>query len=164
MKTHMPMSRKMLVGEIVWPCCVARTGLALTGGTCGWFVQSSQRMQAFNEVMRDFRSFSDVQSMMAKYKQALDRISNRSKQIDGATAAMGVKHSAADDKDPYFEKETLAMMGGEGKTVGQRNAQLQKSFGKPQDLENLTKGQDTPTKDLNAPPKDQVATTADAPN
>ena len=33
MNTHMPMSRKMLVGEIVWPCCVARAGLALTGGT-----------------------------------------------------------------------------------------------------------------------------------
>ncbi len=135
--------------------------LALTGGSCGWFVQSPDRIQAFNEVMRDLRSVGDVQGMVAKYKQALDRIAVRSKQIDEATAAMGVKPSAADDKDPYFEKETLAMMGGKGKTVGQRNAQLQKSFGKPKDLENLTKGQDTPTKDQTAPPKDQVVTTAD---
>ncbi len=135
--------------------------LTLTGGSCGWFVQSPNRIQAFKEVMRDFRSFGDVQGMVAKYKVALDKIAVRSKQIDQATAAMGVKHSAADDKDPYFEKEMQAMMGGKGRTVGQRNTQLQKTFGQPKLVATATKDQVALAKDQVAPAKDQVATVAD---
>jgi hypothetical protein len=103
--------------------------VAVIGGGCGWFVQSPQRIQALNEAIRDIRSVGDVTSMVAKYQASLDKVAVRSKQIDQATEAMGVSSNEADEKDPNMEAEMLAMMGGEGKTTGQRNQMLQKSFG-----------------------------------
>jgi hypothetical protein len=103
--------------------------LGLTGGGSAWFVQSPARVQAFQEAVRDIRSAGDVKSLVAKYQAALDRVSARSKQIDNATAAMGVKKSAADEKDSYMNAEMKEMMGGEGKTVGERNQALQQNFG-----------------------------------
>ena len=90
--------------------------------------QSPERMRALGEVMQDFRSVGDVKGLVAKYQDALDRISARSQQIDQATAAMGIKPSEGDEEDPYFEAEMKEMMGGEGKTVGQRNKALQDNF------------------------------------
>jgi len=103
--------------------------LGLTGGGSAWFVHSPVRVQALTEVMRDIRSVGDVKSMVAKYRAALDRVAARGQQIDQATAAMGVEKNAADEKDPYMEAEMSTMMGGESKTVGQRNQALQASFG-----------------------------------
>lgn len=103
--------------------------LGLTGGGSAWFVQDAARVQAFKEAMRDIRSVGDVKSLVAKYQKALDRVAARGKQIDQATAAMGVKKSAADDKDPFMEEEMKKMMGGKGKTVGERNRALVKNFG-----------------------------------
>jgi len=101
----------------------------LTGGGSAWFVQDAARVQAFKEAMRDIRSVGDVKSLVAKYQKALDRVAARGKQIDQATAAMGVKKSAADEKDPFMEEEMKKMMGGKGKTVGERNRALVKNFG-----------------------------------
>jgi hypothetical protein len=103
--------------------------LGLTGGGFAWFVQSPERIEAVTSAIREIRSVGDVKSLVAKYQAALDRIAARSQQIDQASAAMGVKHSAEDDKDPNMDAEMKQMMGGEGKTVGQRNAALQKTFG-----------------------------------
>lgn len=104
--------------------------LGSTGGGTLWFVQSPDRVTAFKEAMGDFRSLGDVKSLVAKYQDALDRIGARGKQIDQATAAMGVKKSDKDEEDPFFEKEMQDMMGGadKGKTVGQRNRLMQKNF------------------------------------
>lgn len=101
----------------------------LTGGGSAWFVQDPGRVQAFKEAMRDIRSVGDVKSLVAKYQKALDRVAARGKQIDQASAAMGVKKSAADDKDPFMEEEMKKMMGGKGKTVGARNRALVENFG-----------------------------------
>lgn len=103
--------------------------LGATGGSTIWFVQSPQRVQAFKEAMRDIRSVGDVKSLVAKYQKSLDKIAARGQQVEQATAAMGVKKSAKDDEDPYMEAEMKQMMGGEGKTVGQRNRALQENFG-----------------------------------
>ncbi|MES2438871.1 MAG: hypothetical protein V4584_07385 [Verrucomicrobiota bacterium] len=104
---------------------------ALIGGGLGWFVQSPQRLQAFQEVMRDLRASGDVMGMVAQYRKSLDKIATRSQQIDAATDSMGVKRSAKDEEDPHFEAEMADMMGGKdkGKTVGQRNKLLQQNFG-----------------------------------
>ena len=59
--------------------------VALTVGGAGWFVQSPQRLQAMKEAIHDIRSVGDVKSIVAKYQAALDKISDRSKQIDQAT-------------------------------------------------------------------------------
>lgn len=98
------------------------------GGTI-WFVQDESRVQAFKEAMRDIRSVGDVKSLVAKYQDALDRIGARGQQIDQATAAMGIKPSAGDEKDPFFEEEMKQMMGKDGgKTVGERNRLLKQNF------------------------------------
>jgi hypothetical protein len=42
---------------------------------------------------------------------------------------MGVSADRSKETDPYFHAEMKGMMGGKGKTVGERNAGLEKSFG-----------------------------------
>lgn len=101
----------------------------LTGGGYAWFVGSPKRVQAFHETMNDFHSLGDISSVVAKYRKALDRLSVRSKQIDQSTESMGVSSKQDGAKDPYFDKEMSAMMGGDGKTIGQRNRALQAKFG-----------------------------------
>lgn len=101
----------------------------MTGGSFAWFVQSPERVEAVRSAMREIRSVGDVKSLVAKYQAALDKIGARSQQIDQATAAMGVTKTAADDVDPNLDAEMKEMMGGEGKTTGQRNAALQQAFG-----------------------------------
>lgn len=100
------------------------------GGGSLWFIQSPDRVTTLMEAIRDIRSVGDVKSLVAKFQDSLDRVAVRSKQIDAATSAMGVTPSAADEKDPYFDKEMREMMGGEGRTVGQRNRQLIETFSK----------------------------------
>ena len=103
--------------------------LGVTGGGFAWFVQSAERFEAFTSAIRELRSVGDVNSMVAKYQQALDRISARGKQIDHATTVMGVKPNTGDGLDPHMDAEMKEMIGGEGATIGQRNSALQKTFG-----------------------------------
>ncbi len=99
------------------------------GGGLGWFVQSPERVDAFTSAIREIRSVGDVKSLVAKYQAALDRVATRSQQIDQAAAAMGMKPGKADDKDPFMDAEMGQMMGGEGKTVGQRSRALEAGLG-----------------------------------
>ena len=103
---------------------------ALTGGGFGWFVHSPARVQAFREAVKDIRSVGDIKSTVAQYQVALDRISARSSQIDEATQSMGVSSNQDGMADPNMDAEMHAMMGGEGKTTGERNKTLQNAFGK----------------------------------
>lgn len=107
----------------------------LSGGGFAWFIQSPARVQAAREAVRDVRSVGDISKMVSQYQLALKGVAARSNQIDQATRAMGVSSDQSAEEDPYFEKEMDQMAGssaGEGKTVGQRNQQLQKSFGSMQ--------------------------------
>ena len=122
--------------------------VALTGGGSGWFVQSPQRVQAMKEAIRDVRSIGDVKSMVAKYQAALDKVAVRSKQIDQATESMGVSSKQDGVKDPNMDAEMLAMMGGKGKTTGQRNQMVQRAFGA--DKNNVPTKEAEPTAALKA--------------
>jgi hypothetical protein len=102
----------------------------LTGGGLGWFVQSPTRLQAFREAVADIRSVGDVAAMAAKYQVALDKIAARSKHVDQATEAMGGSANQDGMKDVNMDAEMQAMMGGEGKTTGERGQILQNAFGK----------------------------------
>ena len=104
--------------------------LALTCGGFGWFVHSPARVQAFHEVIRDIRSTGDIKSMVASYTKSLEKISARSAQIDQSTRAMGVSTNQVNEKDPNFDAEMKTMMGGQGKTSGDRSKMLQQAFGK----------------------------------
>jgi len=99
------------------------------GGGYGWFVQSPQRVQAFNDAIKDIRSAGDIAGIVGKYKKALEKVKVRSEQIDNATVSMGIDPTKDDGKDPYFEEEMKQMMGGEGKTTGERNRLLKEKFG-----------------------------------
>ncbi len=101
----------------------------LTGGGYGWFVQSPQRVQAFSDAVKEIRSAGDIAGIVGKYKKALEKVKVRSEQIDSATASMGIDPTKDDGKDPYFEEEMRQMMGGEGKTTGERNRLLKEKFG-----------------------------------
>ena len=114
--------RRELVGTLV-------VVLGLTGGGFGWFVQSPARIQAFREAIADIRSVGDIAAMVAKYQVALDKIAVHSKQIDQATEAMGGSANQDGMQDVNMDAEMHAMMGGEGKTTGERNKKLQSAFG-----------------------------------
>jgi hypothetical protein len=104
--------------------------LALTGGSYGWFVNSPARVEAFHQVIRDVRATGDIKGMVASYTKSLNKIAARSTQIDQSTMAMGVSANQDDAKDPNFDAEMKAMMGGQGKTTGDRNKLLKQAFGK----------------------------------
>jgi hypothetical protein len=131
---HKRKTRKRRVEALV----TAAVLVGISGGGTLWFVQNPDRIAAFKDVMKDFRSVGDVKSLVAKYQQALDRIAARGKQIDQATAAIGGIATEKDNEDIFMDKEMTEFMntgaGKEGlspkaKTVGQRNKALQQSFG-----------------------------------
>ena len=104
--------------------------LALTGGSYGWFVHSPDRVEAFHQVIKDIKASGDLKGMVASYTKALEKISTRSTQIDQSTMAMGVSANQDGLKDVNFDAEMKGMMGGEGKTAGERSQMLQQAFGK----------------------------------
>ncbi len=106
---------------------------SITGGGTGWFVQNPDRVQALKDAIREIRSVGDVKSIVANFQASLDRVGARSQQLDQATATMGVTASPEDLADPNMDAEMKELMGGDGKTVGQRNSTLQKAFGERAD-------------------------------
>lgn len=103
--------------------------LTVTGGGFGWFVQSPERIQAFKSAIAEIRSVGDIGAIVAKYQKALDKIATRSQDINAATESMGVSSNQDGMKDVYMDAEMKQMMGGEGKTVGERNRALDEKFG-----------------------------------
>ncbi len=103
--------------------------LALFGGGFGWFVHSPDRVEAVRAAIKEVRSVGDIASMVAQYQKALDKIGTRSQDIDAATESMGVSASQEGMKDVHMDAEMKQMMGGEGKTAGERNRMLQEKFG-----------------------------------
>jgi hypothetical protein len=103
--------------------------LGITGGGFGWFVSSPDRVQAVRDAAKEIRSAGDIAGMVAKYQKALDKIATRSQDIDKATESMGVSSSLEGLKDVNMDAEMKEMMGGEGKTVGERNRLLKEKFG-----------------------------------
>lgn len=103
--------------------------LALTGGGFGWFVHSPDRVQAVRAAIKEVRSVGDIAGMVAQYQKALDKIGTRAQDIDIATESMGVSANQEGMKDVYMDAEMKQMMGGEGKTAGERNRMLQEKFG-----------------------------------
>lgn len=122
---HLRLKRKRIretVGALV-------VFLALTGGGFGWFVHSPDRVQAVRAAIKEVRSVGDIAGMVAQYQKALDKIGTRAQDIDIATESMGVSANQEGMKDVYMDAEMKQMMGGEGKTAGERNRMLQEKFG-----------------------------------
>jgi hypothetical protein len=113
--------RRELVGTLLFL-------LTFTGGGFGWFVHSPERVQAFRDAVKEVRSVGDIAGMVAKYQKALAVIGTRAQDIDAATESMGVSSNQEGMQDVYLDAEMKEMMGGEGRTVGERNRMLQEKF------------------------------------
>lgn len=124
----------------------------LTGGGYGWFIQSPSRVTALQEAIKEIKSVGDIKGLVAKYQKALDRIGDRSKQIDEATVAMGGDPSQKNLDDIYMEAETAAFTGEKGQSIGARNKMIQDKFGKV--LKNQLKVDPALTADPKDAPKD----------
>lgn len=122
---HLRLRRKRLRDSLVMAAILFGT----TGGGYAWFVQSPDRVHAVTSAIKEIRSVGDVAGMVGSYRKALAKIAARSKQIDDATVSMGGSANQDGMKDVYMEAEMSEMMGGKGKTVGQRNKMLQEKFG-----------------------------------
>jgi len=116
--------------------------VGVTGGAAGWVVLNPERLEAMKAVIAEIKSVGDIQGMVAKYQQALDKVAVRGKQIDAATIAMGVDPTSVDEHaDPGFDKEMRAMMGEEGgKTTAQRDKILRQKFKSVQESGSLMPG------------------------
>ncbi len=99
--------------------------LALTGGGVGWFVSSPQRIQALKLAVQEVRSAGNLTEMLATYQKSLDRVGKHGGHTDQATLALGGDPQAKGQQDPNMDAEMKEMMGGEGKTTGDRSKALQ---------------------------------------
>jgi ribosomal protein L25 (general stress protein Ctc) len=122
---HLRLRRKRRRDSLVLAAILFGT----TGGGFGWFIQSPERVHAVTSAIKEVRSAGDVMAIVGSYKKALAKIATRSTQIDTATESMGVSSSQVGMKDVDMDAEMSAMMGGEGRTVGQRNKLLREKFG-----------------------------------
>jgi hypothetical protein len=118
--------------------------VGVTGGATGWILSNPDRFEAIKQAIAEIKSVGDIQSMVAKYQKALDRIAVRGQQIDAATTAMGVDPtSVVEHEDPGFDKEMQAMIGGEGgKTTAARDKLLREKFASVQETGSLIKKKD----------------------
>lgn len=101
----------------------------LTGGSFAWFVQSPQRVSAAKQTFKEIRSAGDVTGIVAAYKKSLAKIATRASDVNVATESMGVSSDQSGMKDVDMDAEMKQMMGGEGKTAGERNRLLKEKFG-----------------------------------
>jgi hypothetical protein len=106
---------------------------ALTVGPAVWFVQSPERVEAFKKAIAEMRSATDVDSIVGSYQDSLDRVAKRGGHIDEATESMGVSADLGGSEDVHLDAEMRLMTGGEGATVGERNARLGGKFGDGKD-------------------------------
>ncbi|QTN34042.1 hypothetical protein HZ994_17525 [Akkermansiaceae bacterium] len=133
--------------------------LGVTGGATGWVVINPERYQALKAVIAEIKSVGDIQGMVAKYQQSLDKIAVRGTQIDAATTAMGIDPSTVDEhEDPGFDKEMQEMMGKEGgKTTAARDKLLREKFKDVQESGSLVPKKDSEkTKDKQSETKDKA--------
>ena len=118
--------------------------VGVTGGATGWVVTNPDRFEAMKSAIAEIKSVGDIQGMVAKYQQALDKVAVRGKQIDAATTAMGVDPTSVDEhEDPGFDKEMQAMMGEDGgKTTAARDKLLREKFKSVQETGSLIPNKD----------------------
>jgi hypothetical protein len=123
------------------------TLLGVSGGAAGWIAVNPERVQAMKQTIAEIKSAGDVKGMVAKYQAALDKVAVRGKQIDSATASMGIDPASVDEhEDPGFDKEMREMMGEEGgKTTAARDKILREKFGDVQKTGSLIKKKEEPS-------------------
>ncbi len=102
---------------------------ALTAGPAVWFVQSPQRIESLKMAIAEMRSATDVNSIVGSYQDSLDRVAERGSHLDEATETMGVSADLEGLDDVHLDAEMKLMTGGDGPTVGERNAKLGGKFG-----------------------------------
>lgn len=94
-----------------------------------WYVASETNrrkvdglIQNVKESRKDVDQVSNPASMLGTYDEVLAKLGTRSTDIDTATRSMGVEPSTV--KEDGMDKEMKDMMGGQGRTVGERDRSL----------------------------------------
>lgn len=101
----------------------------LTGGSFAWFVHSPERVLAAKQAIREIKSTGDIGAIVSSYKKSLAKIGTRATDIDVATESLGVSSDQTGMADVDMDAEMKQLMGGEGKTIGERNRILKEKFG-----------------------------------
>lgn len=99
------------------------------GGGIAWLVQSPDRITELKSAAAEIQAATDVESITGEYDKSLKKVAVRGNQLDEATSALGASTELKEGEDGYMEKEMKDMMGGEGKTAGERARGMEKSFG-----------------------------------
>ena len=107
--------------------------LALLGAAAGWVaVSPAARAKAarivplFQESVRDVKSLANTKE---KFDEALEKVAGHGSHIDEATRAMGVDPaSVSAEEEAELDGAMAEMMGGEGRTTGERNKELQQKL------------------------------------
>ena len=99
------------------------------GGGIAWFIQSPDRVTELKSAVTEVQSATDVESITGEYDKSLEKVAVRGNQLDEATSALGASTELKAGEDGYMDKEMKGMMGGEGKTAGERAHGMEKSFG-----------------------------------
>lgn len=112
---------------------VAFFGLLFTSASA-WYVSSENNQRKVADLILDFKSSGKDFKMIAnptgiadQYDKALEEIGSRSKDIDQASASLGVDPTTV--VEDGMEAEMKEMAGGEGRTVGERNRLLKAKLG-----------------------------------
>ena len=108
--------------------------LALLAAGGGWFAVSpsaqakvARIVPLFKESMRDVKSLANTKK---NFDQQLEKIAVRNDQIGDATKALGVDpNSVPEGNGEEIESAMKDMMGGEGRTVTERNKDVQDKLG-----------------------------------
>jgi hypothetical protein len=117
----------------------------MIGSASAWFSSSEDNRRIVADLITDIKAsgkdldlIRSVTVMASQYDKALEMIGNRSKDIEKATISLGIDPRSVTEDG--MEREMKEMMGGRGKTVGERDRLLQQKLGSyVQSLEKRTK-------------------------
>lgn len=108
-------------------------GLLFTSASA-WYASSENNQRKVADLILDFKSsgkdfkmIGNAVGMADQYDKALETIGTRSKDIDQASVSLGVDPTMVTEDG--MESEMKEMMGGEGRTVGERNKLLKAKLG-----------------------------------
>lgn len=106
----------------------------MVGSASAWYSSSKDNSRIVADLItdikasgKDFDLIRSVTCMASQYDKALEIISNRSKDINKATISLGIDPKSV--KEDGMESEMKDMMGGKGKTIGERDRMLKQELG-----------------------------------
>lgn len=106
----------------------------MMGSASAWYASSEGNRRMVADLImdikasgKDFKLIGSATGMASQYDKALEKIGTRSQDVDQATTSLGIDPTKVTEDG--METEMKDMMGGKGKTSGERNRLLQQKLG-----------------------------------